>query len=28
LGSTIQTMAANEHLDAHRNAVTIRLNTI
>ena len=28
LGSTIQTMAANEHLDAHRNAVTNRLNTI
>lgn len=28
LGGTIQTMAANEHLDAHRNAVTIRLNTI
>ena len=28
LGSTIQTMAANEQLDAHRNAVTIRLNTI
>lgn len=28
LGATIQTMAANEHLDAHRNAVTIRLNTI
>ena len=28
LDSTIQTMAANEHLDAHRNAVTIRLNTI
>lgn len=28
LGATIQTMAANEHLDAHRNAVTIRLTTI
>ena len=28
LGGTIQTMAANEQLDAHRNAVTIRLNTI
>lgn len=28
LGATIQTMAANEHLDAHRNAVTIRLNTL
>lgn len=28
LGATIQIMAANEHLDAHRNAVTIRLKTI
>ena len=28
LGGTIQTMAANEQLDAHRNAVTIRLNTL
>lgn len=28
LGPVIQTMAANEHLDAHRNAVTIRLTTI
>lgn len=28
LGATIQTMAANEHLDAHRNAVTVRLNAI
>ena len=26
LGPTIQTMAANEHLDAHKNAVTVRLN--
>ena len=28
LGGTIQTMAANEQLEAHRNAVTIRLNTL
>lgn len=28
LGETIQVMAGNEQLDAHRNAVTIRLNTI
>lgn len=28
LGGTIQIMAGNEQLDAHRNAVTIRLNTI
>lgn len=28
LGETIQIMAGNEQLDAHRNAVTIRLNTI
>ena len=28
LGGTIQIMAAGEQLDAHRNAVTIRLNTI
>lgn len=28
LGATIQTMAANEYLDAHRNAVTVRLNAI
>lgn len=28
LGATIQIMAANEHLEAHRNAVTIRLKTI
>lgn len=26
LGPTIQIMAANEHLDAHKNAVTVRLN--
>ncbi len=26
LGPTIQVMAANEHLDAHKNAVTVRLN--
>lgn len=25
LGPTIQTLAANEHLDAHKNAVTVRL---
>ena len=28
LGGTIRTMAANEKLDAHKNAVTIRLNTL
>ena len=28
LGGTIQAMAANEQLDAHKNAVTIRLNTL
>lgn len=28
LGGTIQVMAANEQLEAHRNAVTIRLNTL
>lgn len=28
LGDTIRTMAANERLEAHRNAVTIRLNTL
>ena len=28
LGGTIETMAGNEQLDAHRNAVTIRLKTI
>lgn len=28
LGGTIQVMAGNEQLDAHRNAVTIRLNTL
>lgn len=28
LGDTIRVMAANEHLDAHRNAVTVRLNAI
>jgi len=26
LGKTIEVMAANEHLDAHKNAVSIRLN--
>ena len=25
LGPTIQVMAENEHLDAHKNAVTVRL---
>lgn len=28
LGDTIRIMATNEHLEAHRNAVTVRLNTI
>jgi len=28
LGPVIQTMAANEQLDAHRNAVTIRINAL
>lgn len=28
LGGTIEEMAANEHLDAHRNSVTVRLNTL
>lgn len=28
LGPTIQTMAENEQLDAHRNAVTLRLDTL
>ncbi len=28
LGETIRTMAAGEQLDAHRNAVTVRLNTL
>lgn len=28
LGETIRIMAANEQLEAHRNAVTVRLNTI
>lgn len=28
LGPTIQTLAANEQLDAHKNAVTVRLNAI
>ena len=28
LGKTIQTMAANEQLEAHKNAVTVRLNTL
>ena len=28
LGETIRTMAANEQLDAHKNAVTIRLKTL
>ncbi len=28
IGETIQVMAANEQLDAHKNAVTVRLNTL
>lgn len=28
IGPAIQVMAANEHLDAHKNAVTVRLNEI
>lgn len=28
LGETIQVMAANEQLEAHKNAVTVRLNTL
>ena len=28
LGDTIRTMAANEELEAHRNAVTVRLNAL
>jgi hypothetical protein len=28
LGPTIEVMAENEHLDAHRNAVTVRLKSI
>lgn len=28
VGPAIEVMAANEHLDAHRNAVTVRLNAI
>lgn len=28
IGSTIEVMAANEHLDAHKNAVTVRLSNI
>ena len=28
IGPAIEVMAANEHLDAHKNAVTIRLNSI
>ncbi|MBN2660893.1 MAG: histidinol dehydrogenase, partial [Tannerellaceae bacterium] len=28
LGNTIELMAAGEQLDAHRNAVTVRLNTL
>lgn len=28
LGDTIRTMAANEQLEAHKNAVTVRLNTL
>ena len=28
LGDTIRTMAENEQLEAHRNAVTVRLNAL
>ena len=28
IGPTIEEMAANEHLDAHKNAVTVRLNAL
>ena len=28
IGPAIKEMAANEHLDAHKNAVTVRLKTI
>lgn len=28
IGSAIEVMAANEHLDAHKNAVTVRLKTL
>ena len=28
IGPAIEEMAANEHLDAHKNAVTVRLKTI
>ena len=28
LGPTIEVMAAAEHLDAHKNAVTLRLNSL
>lgn len=28
IGPAIEEMAANEHLDAHKNAVTVRLNTL
>ncbi|MDD4115374.1 MAG: histidinol dehydrogenase, partial [Massilibacteroides sp.] len=28
LGDTIRIMAANEELEAHRNAVTVRLNSL
>ena len=28
LGDTIRTMAAHEHLDAHRNAVSVRLESL
>ena len=28
IGPAIETMAANEHLDAHKRAVTVRLNEI
>ena len=28
IGPAIEVMAANEHLDAHKNAVTVRLKEI
>jgi len=28
IGPAIETMAANEHLDGHKNAITVRLNTL
>ena len=28
IGRTVEIMAANEHLDAHKNAMTVRLNSL